>query len=252
MYPVPLDEDGICIDDLVKKMRKTSNNVLYIQPTNHLPTGTHMTKKRRDSLLDICSKLNTAVLENDMLRDFTYGRLFPKPMKAFDKSDQHIYIGSLLSCFMGYKLSWIVASKQLIDRMRDINTHFELIPNNVMHIVADEMLTKGYYYEYIEKIQLLLKKQYYTVQRLLDKYLSDIANWRRDYPSLFIWLEIKENIDVFKCFLSSREFLFFPGTFCEPKDTNHIRLNIFGVNEDKLEHWIVSISKLLNNNAGKK
>lgn len=245
MHSIPMDDEGICPDELVKKMRKTRNNVLYIQPTNHLPTGTHITKRRRDAILSICNLLDVPVIENDMLRDFTYGRMFPKPMKAFDSHNQIIYIGSILSTFMGYKTGWIIANRAVIDRLWDLNTSYELIPNNFMHMMTEEMLSSGHYYEYLEMLEPLLVRQYGRVQELLECYLSDIAEWRRDYPSFFIWIKFREGIKVFKLFTQSKEFLFFPGVFCEPKDKNHIRLNIFGVNDHDLENWIKKLSILM-------
>jgi GntR family transcriptional regulator of abcA and norABC len=245
MYSIQMDEEGICPDELIKKMRKTKNNVLYIQPTNHLPTGTHMTKKRRDAILSICNSLGVPVIENDMLRDFTYGKMFPKPMKAFDAHNQIIYVGSILSTFMGYKTSWIIANSAVIDRLRDLNASYELIPNNFLHMMTEEMLSSGHYYDYIETLPPLLTEQYYKVDQLLEEYMGDIAQWRRGYPSFFIWLRLNEGINVYKKFIQSKEFLFFPGVFCESNDRNHIRLNIFGVKDSDLKDWIKNTAKLL-------
>lgn len=246
---IPLDAEGIDIEKLIPKLKRSDSSILYAQPTNHCPTGIHMSKDRRNNILAISDKFNVAIIENDMYRDFIFDNIeYPRPLKAFDKSGSVVYLGSLWNPFMGYKTSWIIANEYMIERFKYIKTAYELIPNTINELITDEMLSSGIYENYMTELRPLITKHYYDVQLLLDKYLSNFATWRRDYPSYYIYLTFASEINIVKIHQQTDDFLFFQGNMFIWNDTQHVRLNIFSVNPDMLEPWIKSIADLIRKN----
>jgi len=246
---IPMDNEGIDIEKLIPKLKRSKSSILYVQPTNHCPTGLHMSKDRRNNLLAISDKFNVAIIENDMYRDFIFDNTeYPRPLKAFDKSGTVVYIGSLWNPFMGYKTSWIIANEYMIERFKYIKTSYELISNTINELITDEILSSGIYEDYMRELSPLITKHYYDTQLLLDKYLSKFATWRRNYPAYYIYLTFNPEINIVKLHQQTDDFLFFQGNMFIWNDTQHARLNIFSINPDMLETWIKSMVKLIQNN----
>ena len=248
MHAIEMDGEGIDVGRLLPKLRRSKRSVLYVQPVNHNPTGIHTSSRRRTAVLAACKELGVPIIENDMFRDFYFNKEFPKPFKAFDNSGQIIYIGSLFSCFAGFKLSWIVAPDFILERLRDMKKHYELISNVLVEIFADEILCSGIYYNYFERIRPMMQQQYTKIEQLLDKHLSDIATWRRRSPAYFIWLKFNKDLRSLFSREGLREYLFFPGIIFDWKDTQHVRINTMGVCYEDIGMWIQKISDLVRHN----
>lgn len=247
MIEIPMDSEGIDINILLPKLRRSKSAVLYMQPVNHNPTGIHITKARKTSVLAACKEFGVPIIENDMFRDFVFERPYTRPLKAFDNSGQIIYIGSFMSCFMGFKLSWIVAPDFITERLEDMKRHYELMSNVFVEIVAEEILNSGIYRKYFDGIRPLMIRQYTSISGLLEKHLGGIATWTKDNPSYFIWLKFNENLPG----LAQRkpeEYLFFPGVIFDWKDNRHARLNTMGVKYEELENWIIKIKQFVTEN----
>lgn len=244
MEEIPMEEEGVNIEKLTAKLGRIKNSIFYTQPVNHNPTGIHISKNKRNAILAACNKLEVPIIENDMFRDFVFDKEYPRPMKAFDRNEQVIYVGSLWSGFMGFKTSWIVAPEFIIEKLKYVRVSFELVSNTLVEIITDEMLSKGYYYEYMEKLKPVITAQYYEIQRLMDRYLSDIATWRRNSPAYFIYIKFNKNIDVVKLHQIAEDNLFFQGNMFELHDRCHARLNTIGVQPDQLEEWIKKIRNM--------
>jgi GntR family transcriptional regulator of abcA and norABC len=245
MLEYSIDRDGPLVDSLLPRLRRSKRPLLYVQPVNHNPTGVCMSKERRTLILAACKELGVPIIENDMFRDFVFDRNFPRPLKAFDNSGQVIYIGSFLSCFMGFKLSWIIAPEFIIERLNDSKKHHELMSNVLVEIIAEEIFKSGTYYSYLESIRPLMLRQYNEISVLLQKYLSDKAEWYKNMPAYFIWLKFNKCIEHLSDRNYSGEYLFFPGMIFDWKDCHHARLNTLGSNYEELETWISSIAKLV-------
>lgn len=245
MEEVPMDSEGIIIEKLLAKINRIKKAILYTQQVNHNPTGTHTSKDRRNAILAASNSLHFPIIENDMFRDFVFDTKYPRPLKAFDNNEQVIYVGSLWSGFMGFKTSWIVASEFIIERLKYVSINIELVPNNMVQIIVDEMLSQGHYYDYMEKLSPMITKQYYEIKRLFDKYLGALVSWRTNSPSFFIWIEFNKSINVVKLHQAAQDMLFFQGNMFDWSDIHHARINTLGVEPKTLEQWMKKIYEIV-------
>ncbi len=91
---VPLDDDGVRPDLLAEAFAMTGARVFYCQPTLHNPTGTTLTRERREQVLAVARAAGAFVVEDDYARYLATGPV-PPPMVGVDVHGTVVHILSL-------------------------------------------------------------------------------------------------------------------------------------------------------------
>ncbi len=239
---VPLDDYGMATEPLSKALKNASRTILYVNPVNHYPTGISCSKSRRDKIMSICTYAGVPVVENDMLREFWLENPHPKPMKAFDKSGLVIYVGCTIGVNIGFKLSWIVAPKNIIRRLSDVKTQYDTNTNTFIQITADELFKNGYYDDFLERSRPLFMDMLEQAYGIIDKYLGAIIYPLTKNYGYYIWVRFIEKVDILKVYHECKEIMFLPGYFFDETDIHGLHLAPFADNIQNFEEAIKTIS----------
>lgn len=112
MKPIPLEEDGIIIDELVKSKAK----VVYITPSHQYPLGMVMPIAKRRKLLQWAEETGSLIIEDDYDGEFRYhGRPIPS-LQGLDAHGNVVYIGTFSKSLMpAIRISYMVLPERLVD-----------------------------------------------------------------------------------------------------------------------------------------
>jgi len=96
---VPLDENGMkteLLEDKIKEAKSKGLNVklVYTVATCHNPTGVIMPDDRRKELLEVASKYDLLVIEDDPYSFFVFDEVPFTPLKTLDSEGRVIYLGT--------------------------------------------------------------------------------------------------------------------------------------------------------------
>ncbi|WP_041229949.1 PLP-dependent aminotransferase family protein [Deferribacteres bacterium DY0037] len=240
---IPLDNYGMKTEPLSKVFKNTSRCILYINPTNQYPSGVSLSKTRRDKILSMCTYSRVPVLENDMLREFWLDKPNPLPMKAFDKGGLVIYIGCTIGVNIGFKLSWIVAPGNIISRLSDVKTQYDINTNTLLQITADELFKSGHYDEFIEESRPLFLKILESAYEIIERYLKDLIKPLNKVYGYYIWVVFSEQIDVVKIYDDCKEIMFLPGYFFDNTDSHSLHLAPFADSIENFEEAVRIIAR---------
>ena len=111
---IPLDDEGICVDSLLK----SNSNVLHISPSHHFPTGIVTSINRRLELLSWASKSkDNYIIEDDYDSEFRLkGRPIPT-LQSIDKAEKVIYINTFSKSLTStIRISYMVLPKVLMEK----------------------------------------------------------------------------------------------------------------------------------------
>lgn len=231
---IPLDKYGMLTEPLSKALKNASKPILHINPVNQYPTGISYSKKRRDKIMSICTYSGVPVVENDMLREFWLDKPHPRPMKAFDKGGLVIYIGCTIGVNIGFKLSWIVAPRNIIRRLSDVKTQYDTNTNTFIQITADELFKNGYYDEFLENSRPLFMKTIEKAYEIIEKHMKHLIHPLHRSYGYYIWVTFIDGIDILKVYDGCEDIMFLPGYFFDSNDTQGLHLAPFA---DTLEHF---------------
>ena len=103
--PVPVDDEGVCVDRIPAAAR-----VVAVTPSHQAPTGVAMSARRRLALLDFARRADAVVIEDDYDGEFRYSRRPLDALKTLDVEDRVVYVGTFSkSVFPALRIGYVVA-----------------------------------------------------------------------------------------------------------------------------------------------
>ncbi|MFN3348594.1 PLP-dependent aminotransferase family protein [Pseudorhodoplanes sp.] len=115
LHGVDMDEQGLVPESLDRAFAETGARVLYSMPTLQTPTGTVMSKERRQQIAEIIHRYNAYLIEDD-----AYAFLFPSPPQPIWTliPERSFYIISFAKCLApGLRVGAMVAPEAFRDRV---------------------------------------------------------------------------------------------------------------------------------------
>ena len=194
---VDTDDDGIVIEDLERALEENpKTKLIYVIPNFQNPTGKAWTLERRERFMEVVSKYDVAVVEDNPYGDLRFkGEPLPH-LRALDKKGQVIYLGSFSKILSpGMRVAWTCASKE-------VATAFESLKetNDLQSPELTQMLT--YYYlkmfdleKHIEEIQVVYKERCELMVEMIQKYFPAEIKYTDPEGGMFLWLELPEDLD---------------------------------------------------------
>ena len=105
---VPVDDKGMRVELLEQILHRYRPKLIYSVPTFQNPTGTVLALERRKKLVELASKYNVMVLEDDAYGDLSYEGAPPPSLKALDGGGNVIYLSTFSkNVYSGLRLGWM-------------------------------------------------------------------------------------------------------------------------------------------------
>lgn len=225
---VPIDGHGLKLELLEKLHTQTRASILYTIPSIHNPTGVTMPDLKKRELIALCQERKLPIIEDDAYREFYFDADCPSPLKAYDRNDLVLYVGTASKVlFPGLRLGWIVGPKQVIDRLADIKTQVDTGASTLSQLAMSELLRTGLYETHLSCVRGALKLRRDLMLSLLNRYFTGIAQWNIPKGGIYIWLRIVRPVSMTRLFQRciARGVLFNPETVYSPRPGSHIRLS---------------------------
>ncbi|MEM3515933.1 MAG: PLP-dependent aminotransferase family protein, partial [Saccharolobus sp.] len=146
---VTVTERGPDLDELEKKVKSVVNNgkrikLMYVIPTAQNPAGTTMNIEDRKRVLEIASKYDFLVLEDDAYGFLVFEGESPPPIKALDKEGRVIYTSTFSKILSpGLRLGWVVAHEDFIREMELYKQNVDLHTPSFSQYIAMEAIRRG-------------------------------------------------------------------------------------------------------------
>lgn len=251
IFEIPVTEKGMDIDLLEQYLREHPIKMIYTMPTFHNPTSVTMPQDRRERLLSICEKHKVIIIEDSIEEEMKYFGKVHLPIKSIDTHGVVIYLGSFSKILApGFRIGWIIADKECIDRLTTLKTIFDLSSNTLSQIMLHRFCKSGYYELHIRKFLRAFRKRMKVALKSLKTYMpADKVNWTEPLGGFLIWLKLnikRKDIDLEEHFrrygvkiISGKSF------FYNPPNEHYIRFSISKCNEAEIEEGVKRMAKAI-------
>ncbi len=243
---VPIDEDGINVDEVRKICSRHKIRMLYITPHHHYPTTVTLSAQRRMELLHLAGEYGFIILEDDYDYDFNYDKSPILPLASADTMGMVIYIGSFgKSLVPGFRTGFIVAPENLMSEIRKYLGIIDRQGDVLMEHVLGEMIAEGEINRYLKKSLKTYRQRrdYFTL--LLHENLGEYIDFQKPSGGLAVWIQWKIPFNLMQLSRTcSHQNLFIPKTLLyQNKHLTAMRLGFGNLNNEEMDKSIEILSE---------
>lgn len=202
VHGVPIDENGIILEELDQAfIQYPEAKILYLTPYFHNPAGIIYSKERKTQLLEYLRNKEIILLEDDCYGDLYFDEVDKElcvPMKTLEPENPVICYSSSFSKILGpgMRLGWLLAKPEIIAKCELAKQSIDACSSTFTQVLANEFLSGGKIYPYIEKMRLEYKNRASSMINSLKEYMPGEAKWVEPRGGFYIWVELPEHIDT--------------------------------------------------------
>jgi len=250
--PVPIDENGMrtdLLEDSIKKAKQRGINVkmIYTVATCHNPTGVIMSDDRRKELLEVASKYDLLVIEDDPYSFFVFDDTNFTHLKTMDSEGRVIYLGTFSKILApGLRLGYMIADRQLTRAVELAKQMVDLHSSTLSQYIALYAIREGVVDKTIEKARKAYKEKRDVMVDALEEYMPEGSHWFKPKGGLFAFIYLPEGVDTAGMLPTAidRGVAYVPGRnfFSDGSGANAMRINFSYLSPDKLRTGIKIIA----------
>lgn len=253
-FGVPIDDEGLVTEELekgLKKYKKAKRPFLYTVPTFQNPSGITMTLERRKHLMEIASKHDVVIIEDNPYSELRYSGKDIPPLKALDDEGRVVYLGTLSKVFApGLRLGWAAAAEGIRHKLVLAKQATDLCTSTLVQYTAHKYLTEGHIGKQIPKIKKIYKSKRDVMLEAMDEHFPSKIKYNRPEGGMFLWVQFPEKVNSRKFLAKTikHKVAFVPGDafyVTEGEGLNTARFNFSFPKEEQIEEGIKRIGKLV-------
>ena len=150
--PIPVDDHGLIVDDLVR----TDLRAVLLTPAHQFPTGVVLAPRRRRELLDWATAADALIIEDDYDAEYRYDRA-PVPALHACAPGRIAYAGSTSKTLApGMRLGWLIPPPRMHTDLVEAKRASDLGSPALPQLVLAHLIAGG---ELEQHIRLVRKRQ---------------------------------------------------------------------------------------------
>jgi DNA-binding transcriptional MocR family regulator len=189
---------GMDLISLEKAIKKFSIKACVVVPNFNNPLGSCMPDENKKKLVEIISKHNIPLIEDDIYGELFFGKSRPKTCKYFDTKGLVMHCSSLSkSLAPGYRIGWAIPGRFLEDVKQIKRMHNISCPTLTQSAMA-HFLGNGRYEYHLKNLRKALHTQCLRYVQAIIKYFPADTNVSRPHGGFVLWVELNKKINTFR------------------------------------------------------
>ncbi len=249
---VNMDDEGMDMDDLEKKLKAYQPKLVYTIPTFQNPTGRTMSLERRKRMAALCKAHGALILEDDPYCDLRYSGQAAPPIKTFDTEGGVIYLMSFSKIISpGLRVGAAIADKRIIQKYNIAKQGEDLHTANLSQEIVNTFMNSGKAEPHIRLICEKYRDKRDAMLKKLKSFPKGVTYTNPD-GGLFIWAELPEGMNAVSMFQQCVDagVAYVPGThfFPEGGHENTMRLNFSMASFEQIDKGMDILKSVIEKN----
>lgn len=250
---VKVEDDGMSMEGLEDALKNDSSiKFIYTIPTFQNPTGTTMSLPKRKRMLELASKYDVLILEDNPYGDLRFSGEEMPTVKSLDTEGRVIYAGSFSKILSpGMRLGYIIAPAPVAEKIEILKQVNDVHTPMLTQLMCVEFMKKYDIDSYIAKNRELYGRKCACMVSAMEKYFpAGKVKWVVPDGGIFLWCECPTITDIApivdRCL--EKKVAIVPGSnFAVDINapSNMFRLNYSSATPEKLEEGIRRLGEVL-------
>lgn len=169
--------------------------------TNHQnPTGFTMPKEKKQRLIELLSKYQVHLIEDDVNNELYFSSDKPLPAKAFDDNGMVMHCASFSkSLIAGYRIGWVAAGKMAL-KIQKLQLMSTLSVSAPIQLAFAKYLTTRNYENHLRQLRRTLEQRKYAMWKCMTANFPCDAKIHYSEGGYFLWIELPKHLDATKLY----------------------------------------------------
>ena len=253
---VPMDENGILIDQLEDKVKESKPRIIYIVPNFQNPSGITLSEERRHQLVEIAKRYEVPIIEDNPYGELRYAGKDVPSIQSIG-GDYVIQLQTFSKIVSpGLRIGWISASKEIMALFERVKQSTDLHTNTFCQYVIAEFAKDGSLDRHIEELKVAYSERRQVMLNAMEQHFPEEVKWTKPEGGLFLWVELPRGMNSAELLDKAieKKVAYVPGSpfYAQTKGENTMRLNFSNASPEKIVEGIRRLGQVIKENLPKK
>lgn len=240
--------EGIDLGALQGALSATRIAACLFSSSFNNPLGCTMPDAKKLAVLELLSRHDVPLIEDDIYGDICFGGERPRPFMALDRRGNTIYCSSFSKTVApGYRIGWVAAGRHL-SRILDAKAAFTLCGSVLPQAAFAEFLASGAYDGHLRRIRGVFADNIERMSRAIDKSFPAGTRVSRPAGGFVLWLELPQTLKTRVLFQTALDqgICFAPGEVfsASGRYANCLRLSCGHTWDARIERGVMRLGAL--------
>jgi GntR family transcriptional regulator/MocR family aminotransferase len=152
LLPCPVDDDGLCVDQLPAKPQNV--RVVFVTPSHQFPTGAVLPLPRRLALIEWVEQHSAYIIEDDYDGELRYDCRPIEAVQALDRAGRVVYLGTFSKALSPeLRLGYVVVPRQLLKPFLAAKWSSDLFASTLVQEVLADFMRGGHYDRHLRQLR---------------------------------------------------------------------------------------------------
>jgi len=241
--------DGIDLNLMESALERHKPKVCWLMTNFQNPLGSLLSNDKKKSLVELLTKHQVPLIEDDVYGELYFGEKRPAPAKAYDTDGLVMHCSSFSKCLApGYRVGWVASGRysKIIERLKLTTTLSTSVP---AQIALANYLKKGGYDKHLRNLRHTLTVNQIKFIDAVQQYFPEGTRLTKPQGGYFLWVKLPDGVkalDVHRIALANGISIA-PGPIFSAQRgfTDYIRLNYGHIWDTNVEASLVTLGKIV-------
>jgi 2-aminoadipate transaminase len=248
LVAVPMDADGLDVDDLGQRLEQGLRpKLVYSIPDHQNPAGVSLSEERRAALVELARRYGFLIVEDVAYRELAFdGEALTSLWRL--APDVVVQTGTTSKTFFpGVRLGWAAAPREIAERLVAAKQNTDQCAGALGQRLFEEYVRRGWIDEQLAESRQLYRRKCDRMLAALERTMPPEARWTVPEGGFFSWLTLPTDATELSRRAVERGVGLVPGTlfFPDGRGTDNLRLSFSLVDESLIDEGIERIASLV-------
>ena len=246
---VPLDEDGLQVDELERELAAGLRpKLLYTIPDHQNPAGVSLSAERRERLVELARQYGFLVVEDVAYRELRFEGEWPPSLWSL-APDVVAQAGTTSKTFApGVRLGWAAAPAEVAAQLVNAKQNTDQCSGALGQRMLEEYIRRGWIEEQLPLSRALYQRKCARLLAALERTMPAGVEWTHAEGGFFSWLTIP-GCDTTSLAATAADagVGVVPGAlfYTDGRGTDNVRLSFSMVDESLIDEGVERLASLL-------
>ena len=189
---------GLDLDCLQEIIKKFPIKACVAIPNFNNPLGGCMPDENKKKLVEIITKHNIPLIEDDIYGELYFGKNRPRTCKYYDTKGLVMHCSSLTkSLAPGYRIGWVIPGK-FLEQVKQIKRIQNISSPTLTQAALAHFLQIGRYEYHLKSLRKALHTQCLRYMQGIVDYFPEGTKVSRPHGGFVLWVQLHKKINAFK------------------------------------------------------